>query len=126
MTTTSRVTRSTARSGKSNRTSAQPLPARYTRVSSVVFAGVEGYHFEDDAFGNVILDLEAVAITWFVSRYRDELADSFRRSGAPGTWASDLDAAPQALSARGVQAFVLSFSIGLSGWALAKEASVIP
>jgi len=43
----------------------------------------------------------------FVSEYRGELAESYRMSGAPGTWASDLDAAPRVLSEQGVQAFVL-------------------
>jgi hypothetical protein len=95
-------------------------------VSTVVFTGVQGYHFLNDAFGNIILDLEAVPLTWFVSQYRDELAESFRMSGAPGTWASDLDDAAQLLSQRGIQAFVLSPSLGLSGWVLAKEASVMP
>jgi len=62
----------------------------------------------------------------FVSEYRGELAESYRMSGAPGTWASDLDAAPRVLSEQGVQAFVLSSSYGLSGWVLARTAFVVP
>lgn len=93
-------------------------------VSTVVFTGVEGYNFENDAFGNIILDLEVVPAARFVSRRRGELAEAFRVSGAPGTWASDLDAAQRLLSERGVQAFVLSSSFGLSGWVLAREAFV--
>jgi hypothetical protein len=100
--------------------------AEQAGVSTVVFTGVEGYKFEDDAFGNIILDLEAVPTIGFVSQYRDELAESFRVSGAPGTWASDLDAAPRVLSERGIQAFILSSSWGLSGWVLAREAFVAP
>ena len=95
-------------------------------VRTVVFTGVEGYHFENDAFGNIILDLEAVTLTQFVSQGRGELAASYRMSGAPGTWASDIDTAPRVLSERGIQAYVLSSSYGLSGWVLAREASVIP
>jgi hypothetical protein len=93
---------------------------------TVVFTGVEGYGFENDTFGNIILDLNAVTITTFVSQYRGELTESFRISGAPGTWASDLDGAPWVLSERGIQAFVLSSSYGLSGWVLAREAFVVP
>ncbi|MCU1273345.1 MAG: hypothetical protein JWO48_776 [Bryobacterales bacterium] len=31
-------------------------------VSTVVFTGVEGYNFENDAFGNIIFALEAVTL----------------------------------------------------------------
>jgi hypothetical protein len=91
--------------------------------STVVFTGVDGYCFENDAFGNIIFDLEPVSLEWFVSKYRDELAE-MSRYGALGQWASDLDSAPGLLSERGVQAFILSASIGLTGWILAKEVSV--
>jgi hypothetical protein len=94
--------------------------------STVLFTGVETYHFENDAFGNIIFDLETVALEGFVSEYRAELAESFRMSGALGTWGSDLDDARRFLSEKGVQAFVLSSSYGLSGWLLAREASVVP
>ena len=94
--------------------------------STVLFTGVEAYHFENDAFGNIIFDLETVALPGFISEYRAELAESFRISGALGTWGSDLDDAPRILSEKGVQAFVLSSSHGLSGWVLAREASAAP
>ena len=94
--------------------------------STVVFTGVEGYHFENDAFGNIIIDLETVTLAGFVSEYGGELAESFRMSGALGTWTSDLDDAQRFLSEQGLQAFVLSSSCGLSGWVLAREVSVVP
>jgi len=94
-------------------------------VRTVVFTGVEGYHFRNDTFGNIVLYLEAVTLTRFLSHYWDELAESYRTSGAPGAWASDIETAPRFLSERGLQAFVLSSSYGLSGWVLAREASVI-
>jgi len=95
-------------------------------VSTVVFIGVEGYSFQNDTFGNIIFALEAVTMAAFVSEYRGELAESYRMSGAPGTWASDLDAAPRVLSELGVQAYVLSSSHGLSGWVLATSAFAVP
>jgi hypothetical protein len=100
--------------------------AEQVGASTVVFTGVEGYNFENDAFGNIIFALEAVTTPGFVSEYRGELAESYRMSGAPGTWASDLDTAPRVLSEQGVQAFVLSSSYGLSGWVLARSAFVVP
>jgi hypothetical protein len=93
---------------------------------TVIFTGVEAYHFENDAFGNIIFDLELVAMEAFVSEYRDELAESFRMCGALRTWVSDPDEASRLLSEKGVQAFDLSSSLGLTGWVLAREASVVP
>ena len=103
----------------------KPASAAATGVSTVVFAGVQGYHFQHDAFGNIVLDLESVPMEWFVSQNRSEL-DEFHRFGALGTWAADLDSAPSVLSDRSVQAFVLSASLGLTGWVLAREAAVRP
>jgi hypothetical protein len=99
---------------------------REGRVRTIEFTGVEGYRFENDAFGNVILSLEAIPTDEFMSYHRSEIAESFRLAGAPGPWAADLDAAYEVLAAKGVQAFVLSSSFGLSGWILAREASVSP
>ena len=94
--------------------------------STVLFTGVEAYHFANDAFGNIIFNLEVVATAAFVSEYRGELAESFRMCGAPRTWISDPDEASRLLLEKGIQAFVLSSSLGLSGWVLAGEASVVP
>jgi len=92
-------------------------------ISTVVFVDVQGYHFEHDAFGNIVFDLECVPMDRFVTENRSEL-NEFHRFGALGLWAADLDAAPAVLSGRGIQAFVLSASLGLTGWVLAKEVSV--
>ena len=43
-------------------------------------------------------------------------------AGTPDSWAADLASAPQALTSKGIQGFILSSSYGLSGWVLAKEA----
>jgi hypothetical protein len=45
--------------------------------STVLFTGVEGYHFQNDAFGNIILDLEAVTTTGFEARYRVLAREAF-------------------------------------------------
>jgi hypothetical protein len=45
-------------------------------------------------------------------------------SGAPGPWASDLDSARSTLHAKGIRAFELSSSYGLSGWILTKQVAV--
>jgi hypothetical protein len=91
-----------------------------TRV--IVFSGVEGYQFENDAFGNIIFSLDAMPVETLLSKFGSQIAESFRLAGAPGPWAADLVTAPAVLAAKGIQGFVLSSSCGLSGWILAREA----
>jgi len=99
---------------------------RQKQPRTVVFNGVEGYQFENDAFGNIIFSLEAVSIEQVLAGYGSGIAESYRMAGAPGPWAADLASAAQVLAAKGVQGFILSSSYGLSGWVLAKEALVGP
>ncbi|MGL3106159.1 hypothetical protein [Bradyrhizobium sp. BR 1432] len=97
---------------------------REQRPRTIVFNGVEGYQFEGDAFGNIIYSLAAVSIERVFAEYGSRIAESYRMSGAPGPWASDLDDAARVLAAKGIKGFVLTSSYGLSGWVLAKEALV--
>lgn len=90
----------------------------------IVFEGVEGYHFEGDAFGNIIFSLTEISIDKILLDYRLEIAKSYRMSGAPGPWAADLDSASAVLRGKGIRGFELSSSYGLCGWILAKEAAV--
>ena len=93
-----------------------------TRI--IVFNGVEGYQFENDAFGNIIFSLESIPVETLLSKFGSRIAESYRLAGAPGPWAADLVPASRILMAKGVQGFILSSSYGLSGWILAKEALV--
>ena len=97
---------------------------RGQRPRTFIFNGVEGYQFENDAFGNIIFALEAVSIEQLFAEYGARIAESSRLAGAPGPWAGDIAAAPHSLKAKGVQAFRVSSSYGLSGWILAKEVFV--
>lgn len=90
----------------------------------IVFNGVEGYQFENDAFGNIIFSLQRIPVEQLISERKARIAESYRMQGAPGTWAADLGSAAQTLTAMGVQAFDLNSSYGLSGWILAKEVLV--
>jgi hypothetical protein len=92
----------------------------------IVFNGVEGYHFENDAFGNIIFSLEAVPVDRLLSKYGSHIAESYRLAGAPGPWAADIASAAQMLTAKGVQGYILSSSYGLSGWVLARETLILP
>jgi hypothetical protein len=97
---------------------------REERPRTIVFNGVEGYQFENDAFGNIIFSLRRVLVEQLIAERGAQIAQSFSMAGAPGSWAADLASAAQALTTMGIQAFDLSSSFGLSGWILAKEALV--
>jgi hypothetical protein len=97
-------------------------PTKFTRV---VFGGVQGYRFENDAFGNIILDLEMVPVERLLTEFGTEISDSYRMAGSPGPWAENLESAPEYLREQGIKGFILSSSYGLSGWVLAKEICIL-
>lgn len=90
---------------------------------TIIFNGVEGYQFENDAFGNIIFSLAAISIEQVLTDHGSRIVESYRAAGAPG-WAADLASATRALKANGVKGFYLNSSYGLSGWVLAKEVLV--
>jgi hypothetical protein len=98
--------------------------ANHGGISTVIFSGVERYHFENDAFGNIILSLEAVSVETVLSEYKEQIAESYRMAGAPGPWAHELLSAGAGLTQRGVHGYFLSSSFGMSGWVLAKHVEV--
>jgi hypothetical protein len=98
-------------------------PAEFTNV---MFTGVQGYHFENDAFGNIIFELEAVTVEAFLEEYGAEISESCRMAGSPGPWAANLETASSYLQKERAQAFILSSSYGLSGWVLARDMSISP
>lgn len=101
------------------------VPEKSTEFTHVLLKGVEGYFFQNDAFGNIILSLDAVPLEYLLKEFGQEIKESYRMSGAPGKWAANLTSAPEYLRERGIQGFILSSSYGLSGWILAKEMSVL-
>jgi hypothetical protein len=89
----------------------------------VTFTGVQAYRFDDDAFGNIILDLEPISAEALWHEERDYLQASHARSGA-APWAVSDAVALEHLRREGLRGFRLSASIGLSGWVLAREMTV--
>jgi hypothetical protein len=92
--------------------------------TNVVFDGVEGYHFEYDAFANIIFDVAEIPADQFFKEYGVEISELYRMTGKP-TWAADLASGPEHLREHGIKAFILSSSYGLSGWVLAKQLSLV-
>lgn len=99
---------------------------RGVHTITIAFSGIEGYHFKNDAFGNIVFSLRTVSVEELLLDYRSEITESYRIAGAPGPRAADLVTACELLAAKGVKGFVIASSFGLSGWVLAKEASVSP
>ena len=95
-----------------------------TEFVNVTFTGVQGYRFENDAFGNIILGLETVPLEQFLAEYGAEISKAYNAAGSPGPWAANLETASRYLSDNVVVAFILTSSFGLSGWILAREMSI--
>jgi hypothetical protein len=98
---------------------------RPTEFTNVIFQGVQGYRFENDAFGNIIFGVETVTVEYLLAEFGDDISESFRMAGSPGPWAADPGSAAEYLRARGIKGFTLSSSYGLSGWVLAKEITIL-
>jgi len=97
-----------------------------TEYSLIVFQGVEGYHLHSDSFGSIILDIETVPAACILKDFGAEIAESYYWSGAFGAWAAKLETAADLLEKRNVHGFLISSSIGLSGWILASTMTVLP
>ena len=100
-------------------------PEKATEFTDVIFEGVQGYSLQNDAFGNIIFDLESVPVEQLLTAFGAEISESYRAAGSPGPWAANLDSAQEYLHQRGIKGFLLSSSYGLSGWILAKDMSVL-
>ncbi|MFZ0796974.1 MAG: hypothetical protein WCA13_08525 [Terriglobales bacterium] len=98
-------------------------PNKPREFTNVVFKGVQAYHFYSDAFGNIIFDVANIPAEQFIKEFGVEISELYRMNGSP-TWAADLVSAPEYLREQGIKAFILSASLGLSGWVLAHEISV--
>ena len=92
--------------------------------TNVVFKGVEAYHFQGDAFGNIIFDVAEFPTEQLLKDFGSEVSELYRYNARP-EWASNLASAPEHLESEGIKGFVLSSSYGLGGWILAKEMSII-
>ena len=97
-----------------------------TEFTNVIFKGVQGYHFGNDAFGNIIFGVETVPVEQLLTEYAAEISESYRMAGSPGHWAANLGTAPGYLKERGIQGFLLSSAYGLDGWILATDMSISP
>jgi hypothetical protein len=99
-------------------------PGTKRPVVSVLFTGVLGYQFEDDALGNIINSIEVYPPAVFLEHFKAALEHQARYGGLPLDLV-DPAKALNTLSTSGVQCFVLDASIGLHGWIMARNAAVL-
>ena len=62
-----------------------------TEFTNVIFKGVQGYCFDNDAFGNIIFGLETVTVEKLLAEYGTKISESYRMAGSPGPWAANLE-----------------------------------
>jgi hypothetical protein len=93
-------------------------------LSRITFVGVVGYHFKDDAFSNIIMQIEEVLPDRFVDDFAAEMAESFRVSGAVAEWARSGEDAKRAMHELCLHAIVINSTMGLAGWVIAQDFSV--
>jgi hypothetical protein len=73
-----------------------------TEFINVIFKEVQGYRFENDAFGNIIFGLETVPVEQLLTEYGAEISESYHMAGSPGPWAANLGTAPAYLREQGM------------------------
>ena len=44
-------------------------PDKLTEFTNVIFEGVQGYSFHNDAFGNILFDLESVSVETLLTQF---------------------------------------------------------
>ena len=103
------------------RTSFKSSPVEFT---DVVFRGVAAYDFQDDCFGNILFGIEEEEPAQVISTAKEKFENG-RGYGWPGPWNSSLKEAIAFARKEGLRGFVISASLGLNGWILAKEMSIV-
>jgi hypothetical protein len=80
-----------------------------TEFTNIVFKGVQGYSFENDAFGNIIFDVQSIPIELFLKQYGAEILESYPMAGSPGRWAENIGTASEYLQKQENSRFLLRF-----------------
>jgi hypothetical protein len=102
----------------------EPLGETTSHID-VIFSGVECYHFEHDAFGNIIFGIDEVPAAELYTQHAEALREGYRLSGWPGPWNESSESALAFLNQHSIRGFVLSSSYGMSGWVLARDMKML-
>jgi hypothetical protein len=93
--------------------------------TDILFTGVQAYHLEHDAFGNLIFEFDEIPAAELYQQQAAYISESYRNSGSPGPWAETLEKALAHLAQHGIKGFVLGSSYGMRGWILAQQIEYI-
>ncbi|MHC4433581.1 MAG: hypothetical protein ACYTBS_17210 [Planctomycetota bacterium] len=91
--------------------------------TDVVFFEVAAYHFQDDCFGNILLEIDETDSVGIVDDHK-AMFDSGRRYGWPGPWNTTHEAAVEYVRENDLSGFTVCASLGFNGWVLARGVEV--
>lgn len=91
-----------------------------TEYTDVIFDGVLGYRFENDNFGNIILDIEEISLSQLLSDNRN-VFEGGKKYGWPGVWNESPEASMHYFESNRAKAFEISSSFGMDGWVIAES-----
>jgi hypothetical protein len=88
--------------------------------TDVIFRGVEAYHFHQDTFQTIVMDITEIPFEDILLEERARFTEG-RRHSWPGPWNDSEEALKAHLTERRVRGFSLSSSYGMCGWILAQS-----
>lgn len=93
-------------------------------VADATFRGVEGYHFERDNLGTILLDVRELPLDEFIATEREAL-EAGRVFAWPDLWnRDDATLATFVRENSGLRAYYLESAVGMEGWVLAERFDV--
>ena len=106
--------------------SLQPHHGSATEPFNVVFDGVVAHRFEAPLLPAILAEIFPVSAERLIAEHWPSIERGYKDSGWPGPWADTFANASHFSQSSGIQAFQIESSYGLSGWVLAKSATVRP
>jgi hypothetical protein len=104
--------------------SLQPHHGSSPRPFNVVFEGVAAHYFPAPMLPAILAEVFSVSAEQLLSEHWQVIERGYKAVGWPGPWADTFANATNFAQSSGVQGFQIESSYGLSGWVLAKSASV--
>ena len=92
--------------------------------TDVCFEGVEAYFFENDRFGTILFDVAEVDLRGLLQQERARFEEG-RRWMWPSGWSGSVQDDIARLTERSVRAWEVSASIGMTGWVLATDMTLV-
>ena len=95
-----------------------------TEKKSVTFTNLLAHHFENVTYSNILFDITQITIDCFIETYKEMLEESLR-SAFPVWGAKNCEDLRVYLKENEQKTFIVYSSLGLSGFVIAKEISIV-